>query len=229
MDTLYLSELRAFLRYVDLPGRRPVVYLTGLGLAVSGTYHRCVVDPTLGEHRALLADFLGAGFSDAPEAFSYSLEDHAKTVATLLDRLALAQSTVIAYSFGGVVAVTLAATRPDLSPRWCSRSQTWIRAVGSSAGASPRRQRPISGTTDSRGSSPTRPRARETGAAPGPSRAACCRWRRPTACTGAPRGWPRARGRRCGSACSPYPSRAPSSAAKPAGRIRGRPSSWPPA
>ena len=76
---------------MDLPGRRPaIVYLTGLGLAVSGTYHRCVGDPTLGEHRALLADFLGAGFSDAPEAFSYSLEDHAKTVATLLDRLALA-------------------------------------------------------------------------------------------------------------------------------------------
>src|SRR5213594_4345828 len=47
--------------------------------------------------------FLGAWFSDAPEAFSYSLEDHAKTVATLLDRLALAQSTVIAYSFGGAV------------------------------------------------------------------------------------------------------------------------------
>jgi pimeloyl-ACP methyl ester carboxylesterase len=26
----------------------------------------------------VLLDFLGAGFSDAPKAFSYSLEDHAK-------------------------------------------------------------------------------------------------------------------------------------------------------
>jgi pimeloyl-ACP methyl ester carboxylesterase len=44
----------------------------------------------------VLVDFLGAGFSDAPEAFSYSLEDHARTVAALLDRLGLAASMVVA-------------------------------------------------------------------------------------------------------------------------------------
>jgi len=115
MDALHLPDLRAFLRYFDLPGRQPaIVYLTGLGLAVSGTYDRCVVDAALGAHRAVLVDFLGAGFSDAPEAFSYTLEEHARTVALLLDRLELAASTVMAYSFGGAVAVTLAATRPDL-------------------------------------------------------------------------------------------------------------------
>ena len=59
MDALHLPELRAFLRYFDLPGRQPaIVYLTGLGLAVSGTYDRCVVDAALGAHRAVLVDFL---------------------------------------------------------------------------------------------------------------------------------------------------------------------------
>lgn len=89
MEALYLPEPQGFLRYVDLPGRSPaLVYLTGLGLAVSGTYHRCIVDPALAARRALLVDFLGAGFSDAREEFSYTLEDHARTVAALLDHLA---------------------------------------------------------------------------------------------------------------------------------------------
>ncbi len=115
MEALYLPEQQAFLRYVDLPGRLPaLVYLTGLGLAVSGTYHRCIVEPALIVRRALLPDFLGAGFSDAPEEFSYALEDHARTVAALLDHLQLADSTVVGYSFGGSVAITLAASRPDL-------------------------------------------------------------------------------------------------------------------
>jgi pimeloyl-ACP methyl ester carboxylesterase len=115
MDALYLPAERAFLRYVSLPGRSPaLVYLTGLGLAVSGTSDHCIVDPALVGHQAVLVDFLGAGLSDAPEAFAYTLEDHAATVATLLDHLGSRGSTVIGYSFGGSVAITLAATRPDL-------------------------------------------------------------------------------------------------------------------
>jgi len=116
MDALYLSELQAFLRYTVVPGREPaLVYLTGLGLATTGTYDRCIGDPTLGARRAVLVDFLGAGFSDAPEAFSYTLEDHARSVAILLDHLGLRASPIVAYSFGGAVAVTLAATRSDLA------------------------------------------------------------------------------------------------------------------
>jgi len=72
------------------------------------------VDPTLRVHRALLVDVLGAGFSDSPEAFSYSLLDHARTIALLLDHLGLVASTSVGYSFSGAVAITLAAARPDL-------------------------------------------------------------------------------------------------------------------
>jgi hypothetical protein len=81
VDALHRSELEAFLRYVDyvdLPARPPaLVYPTGLGLAVSGTANHCIVVPPLVEHQSVLVDFLGAGFSAAPEAFSYTLEDHA--------------------------------------------------------------------------------------------------------------------------------------------------------
>ena len=115
MDALYLPDAQAYLRYTSLRGREPaLVYLTGLGLAVAGTYDRCLAAPALAARRTVLADVLGAGSSDAPEAFSYSLEDHARTIASVLDGLALRAATVIGYSFGGAVAITLAATRSDL-------------------------------------------------------------------------------------------------------------------
>jgi pimeloyl-ACP methyl ester carboxylesterase len=91
-----------------------VVYLTGLGLAAWSTYDGCVVDRALGARQRVLVDVLGAGLSDAPDAFSNGLEDHAATIASLLDHLALKSATLVAYSFGGAVAITLAATRPDL-------------------------------------------------------------------------------------------------------------------
>lgn len=115
MDAFHLADVDAFLRYANRRGRTPpLVYLTGLGLSVWGTYDDCVVDAALGARQAVLVDVLGAGFSDSPEAFSYTLEDHAATIASLLDHLGLAGATVVAYSFGGAVAITLAAIRPEL-------------------------------------------------------------------------------------------------------------------
>jgi pimeloyl-ACP methyl ester carboxylesterase len=116
VESLFLPEWDAFLRYHDLPGREPArVYLHGLGLASSATFPRVVVEPALAGHRSLLVDLLGFGYSDRPERFGYRLEDHAGTVAALLDRLALDRCALIGHSLGGSVAIALAATRPDLA------------------------------------------------------------------------------------------------------------------
>jgi pimeloyl-ACP methyl ester carboxylesterase len=115
VDAFSLTDVDAFLRYAHLPGRKPaLVYLTGLGLAAWGTYDGCVADRVLAARQRVLVDVLGAGLSDAPEAFPYGLEDHAATIASLLDHLALKGATIVAYRFGGAVAITLAATRPEL-------------------------------------------------------------------------------------------------------------------
>lgn len=114
----FLHPSQAFLRYVDLPGTAPAcVYLHGLGLSSPATYARVVVEPGLAQRRSILVDFLGCGFSDRPESFGYTLEDHAQTIAALLDHLRLEQCAVIGHSFGGAVAITLAAQRPDLVGR----------------------------------------------------------------------------------------------------------------
>src|SRR5438552_2598698 len=96
VDALYLESEQAYLRYTDVSGDEPaLVYLTGLGSAVAGTFDGCLTDPALRVQRALLVDVFGAGFSDAPESFSYTLEEHARTIAALLDHLRLAYSTVV--------------------------------------------------------------------------------------------------------------------------------------
>jgi pimeloyl-ACP methyl ester carboxylesterase len=118
MDSLLLDPPRAYLRYLDLPGEGlPVVWLHGLGCAASADFAPVVVSPALTGHRSLLIDFFGHGYSDSPEEFGYSLEDHAHTVSKLLDHLSLKGCAVFGHSMGGSVAITLAALRPDLVSR----------------------------------------------------------------------------------------------------------------
>jgi pimeloyl-ACP methyl ester carboxylesterase len=115
MRALYLRQPDAWLRYHDLPGREPAcVYLHGLATAASSDFPALVTQPALAGRHALLVDFLGFGFSDRPAAFGYSLADHARTVAALLDHLGLTNCAVVGHSMGGSVAISLATLRPDL-------------------------------------------------------------------------------------------------------------------
>jgi pimeloyl-ACP methyl ester carboxylesterase len=116
LKSLYLKKQKAHLRYFDLPGDEPAcVYLHGLGCASSSDFPPVVVRSPLNRQRSLLVDFLGYGYSDRPETFSYSLSDHARTVVQLLDHLKLKGCALIGHSMGGSVAITLAADRPDLA------------------------------------------------------------------------------------------------------------------
>jgi pimeloyl-ACP methyl ester carboxylesterase len=118
MDSLLVAPPGAYLRYLDLPGDGvPVVWIHGLGCAASADFASVASDPALRSHRSLLIDLLGHGYSDAPEGFSYTLEDHARTVGQLMDHLSLTGSAVFGHSMGGSVAITLAALRPDLVSR----------------------------------------------------------------------------------------------------------------
>jgi pimeloyl-ACP methyl ester carboxylesterase len=115
MQSLYLPELDAFLRYHDLPGNDPVcVYLHSLGGASSADFPRITRDSQLAAYRALLIDLLGFGFSDSPAAFSHTLTAHADIIVRLLDCLGLRTCHVIGHSLGGSIGIALAAARPDL-------------------------------------------------------------------------------------------------------------------
>ena len=119
MKAFLLAEMQAFLRYEDLSGESPAnVFLPGLMIASHPTFTDILhKHPTLMKQHSVFVDLLGSGFSDAPEDFGYSLEEHASIVARLLDELDLKGCRIIGYSMGGAVAITLASIRPDLISR----------------------------------------------------------------------------------------------------------------
>jgi pimeloyl-ACP methyl ester carboxylesterase len=118
MESLLLEPPGAHLRYLDIPGDHlPVVWIHGLGCAASSDFAPVVADPALTGHRSLLIDLFGHGYSDGPEEFGYTLEDHAHSVSQLLDHLALKGCAVFGHSMGGAVVITLAALRSDLVSR----------------------------------------------------------------------------------------------------------------
>ncbi|MBI3149333.1 MAG: alpha/beta hydrolase [Betaproteobacteria bacterium] len=98
------------LRFHDLPGAgRPLVFVHGLGCASSCDYPTVARDPALCSRRAILVDLLGFGFSDRPNDFSYTITDHARSVAELVRGLQLTDFDLFGHSMGGAVAIELAA------------------------------------------------------------------------------------------------------------------------
>ncbi len=115
MDTFRVPGVDASLCYHDLPGSSPaVVFLPGLGGAASEGYVGLARHPLLAPHGALLVDLMGFGYADRPESFGYTMEEHADSVAALLDHLGLRGCHVMGHSMGGSVAILLAARRPEL-------------------------------------------------------------------------------------------------------------------
>lgn len=115
MQSLYLEDIGAFLRYADLPGDGPpIVWLHGVVCSSTAELLPVATQPPLRARRSLLVDFLGYGYSDRPAKFDYTVEDHARTVLSLLDTMGIDQCHVVGHSLGGVVGAVAATQRPDV-------------------------------------------------------------------------------------------------------------------
>jgi pimeloyl-ACP methyl ester carboxylesterase len=115
MKSYWLKRDKAFIRYIDTElDAPPIVFLHGLGTSSIADFSETIADMRFAAYRCLLVDFLGFGFSDRPQAFGYSLYDHADTIASLLDHLQLKDTALIGHSMGGTVAIALVQRRPDL-------------------------------------------------------------------------------------------------------------------
>ncbi len=94
------------------PGReRMFVFVNALGTDLR--IWDGVIAGHVGAFRILRYDLRGQGLSDAPPA-PYSIDDHVGDLAALLDAHEIAGAIVVGMSVGGMVALALAAKRPDL-------------------------------------------------------------------------------------------------------------------
>jgi pimeloyl-ACP methyl ester carboxylesterase len=115
MKSLYLAEWETFIRYREISGKgRTLVYLPGLGLPSVEQFISVVTHADMIGYHSLLIDYIGSGFSDNSTGFDYSIENHARSVAAVLDSEGAKSCTVIGHSMGGTVAIMLAILRPDL-------------------------------------------------------------------------------------------------------------------
>lgn len=118
MKSLFWPQAGGHLRYHDLRGSEPaLVLIHGLGASAAQAFVDVCRLPPLRDRRCIAPDLLGFAHSDHPSGFSYSIEDHAASVAALLDDLALRGVSLLGHSMGGAVAIVLARARPDLVAR----------------------------------------------------------------------------------------------------------------
>ena len=96
-------------------GSGPVIVLLH-GLGRDGQCWQPLVDELADEPvRVVAFDLLGFGDSPKPAWLDYNADDHAKAVANSIERLGIkAPAIVVGHSMGCLVAVRLAALRPDL-------------------------------------------------------------------------------------------------------------------
>ncbi len=115
MRSLYLAEWKTFIRYHEISGKgSTLVYLPGLSLPSVEQFLSVVTHADMAGHHSLLIDYIGSGFSDSSLKFDYSIENHARSVAAVLDNEGAKGCTIIGHSMGGTVGIMLAILRPDL-------------------------------------------------------------------------------------------------------------------
>ena len=82
------------MRYHDLPGKdTPIIFIHGLGCAGSFDYPEVAAQSDLINHRRILIDLLGSGFSDKPDNYLYTVKEHAKFETIILSEANLDKSS----------------------------------------------------------------------------------------------------------------------------------------
>lgn len=91
----------------------PAVLAIHGGPGVDGGGLRHVLAPLAERARLFVPDLRGHGRSDLASAATWTLDDWAADLAVVIDKLALHRPVVVGVSFGGWVALRLAARHPD--------------------------------------------------------------------------------------------------------------------
>ena len=102
------------LHYFEAGAGPPVVLIHGNGVTaedyvVSGLFHRLAAS-----HRVIAFDRPGFGYTARPRGHVWTAKAQARLIAAGLDQLGVETATVVAHSWGTLVALRLALQRPDM-------------------------------------------------------------------------------------------------------------------
>lgn len=108
MKSLFLAEFNATIRYHEIAGEGPaIVFLAALSFPSLPNFLPTAGHPKLRGHRCILVDYLGVGHSERPLDFDHSMQNHAHTVACILDHEGLKNCIVVGHSMGVLLQSTL--------------------------------------------------------------------------------------------------------------------------
>jgi pimeloyl-ACP methyl ester carboxylesterase len=99
------------IHYVEVGEGDPIILIPG---AFSTYRHWNRVIPHLSKHyRLICIDYLGVGDSDKPRSgFGYTIEEQADLIAKMIEVLQLSKVQIFGVSYGGAIALNLAARYP---------------------------------------------------------------------------------------------------------------------
>jgi pimeloyl-ACP methyl ester carboxylesterase len=100
--------------YLEAGSGPTVVLIHGSGPGVTAYANWRLVLPALAERfRVLAPDMVGFGFTERPEKAEFGLDVWADQVVNFIDALDLGQVSLVGNSFGGAIALRIAAKHPD--------------------------------------------------------------------------------------------------------------------
>ena len=101
------------IHYVDKGAGPPILMIHGLGAQLR-SFAGALVDDLARDHRVVLVDRPGSGYSVRGAGVSARLAVQAETMAEFIRALGLERPLVVGHSLGGALALTLAINYPDL-------------------------------------------------------------------------------------------------------------------
>lgn len=117
MQVMSIFEQRMRIAYLDMAGGNsdatPYVFIHGLGSSAIATFPAIATRPELRQHRSILIDLPGFGYSSAPDDWTFSIEDQAEVLGEMLDRLDLPPVHLVGHSMGGSIAIAFAHRQPE--------------------------------------------------------------------------------------------------------------------